>query len=316
MLPVIEAFEPAYLEEMAGIAEGAQCTLEEIVTINCRTEMVYGHDRLAAASDNLEEGCTGFVVMPEAARGGRLMHCHNWDWRAECVDTAIILRIARDDGPNVLTFTEAGGLARHGINGAGISLSGNYLSSEREYVASGGVPLVLIRRRMLESTHLAGAMRAVWNTTRFCSNNVLVAQSTMTGDGEAFDLECAPDEIFWIEPRDGTLVHCNHWLAPSARAKLIDRTLLTETDSLYRQRRVEAALSRAHRAGHPIDWTEAKTILADRFGEPDSVLCFPKPASHDNVCVTVATTLMDPAAGTMWVAKRPWLGQDFREYRL
>lgn len=30
-------------------------------------------------------------------------------------------------------------------------------------------------------------------------------------DGAGVSLECAPDEIFWLAPVDGFVVHANHW---------------------------------------------------------------------------------------------------------
>src|SRR5208282_6266109 len=34
LIPIIDRFEPAYLEEMRGIAEGAHCPLEHVVVVN------------------------------------------------------------------------------------------------------------------------------------------------------------------------------------------------------------------------------------------------------------------------------------------
>jgi isopenicillin-N N-acyltransferase-like protein len=42
----------------------------------------------------------------------------------------------------------------------------------------------------------------------------------------------------------------------------------------------------------------------------------PKPASYDSISATVATTLMDPGAGTMWIARKPYEAREFFEYRL
>ena len=39
-LPVIEAFEPAFIDEMHGIAEGAGVPFEDIVLLNARTEIL------------------------------------------------------------------------------------------------------------------------------------------------------------------------------------------------------------------------------------------------------------------------------------
>src|SRR5207302_1597920 len=119
-LPVIERFDPAYVEEMRGIAEGAQVPFEDIALLNARTEILKLAERpdlrrrLAAADE--PDGCTGVVALPAATASGRLIHAQNWDWKRDCVETAVVLRVHRDDGPDLLTFTEAGALGRSGFN--------------------------------------------------------------------------------------------------------------------------------------------------------------------------------------------------------
>jgi isopenicillin-N N-acyltransferase like protein len=309
MQPMIAAFDPDYLQEMRGIADGADVALEGVIIVNCRTEMMFGHEQIMNLGTALDDGCTGLVVLPAASASGRLMHAHNWDWREECVDTGIVLRVQRTDGPNVLCFTEAGSLARHGLNSVGVSLTGNFLTSNVDYLEPADVPLVLIRRKMLESSSIAAAMRVLWGSRRFCSNNMMVAQA----EGEAFSLECAPNEIFVLEPTADILVHANHWVTDAARVKLEDRGLLTSPDSLYRHRRTAAALAKA--AGR-IDWDVVKTILSDEFGKPDSVLRSPRAVAFDSISCTVATTLMDPTDGAMWIARKPFESREFVEYRL
>jgi isopenicillin-N N-acyltransferase-like protein len=311
--PTIEAYDPAYLEEMRGIADGSGAAFEDIVIINCRTEMMFGYETLGKAKPTParepDDGCTGLVVLPEAAREGRLIHAHNWDWREECVDTGVVLRIRYEHGPDILVFAEAGALARHGFNGAGVAITGNFLMSERDYAKPGEAPLALLRRKLLESHNLAAAMSQVFNKTRLCSNNLMLSHA----DGEAVDLECAPDEVFWITPEDGVLVHANHWVSPIAQVKLRDLGLRNNPESIYRQRRVAAAL-RAKRGDISID--DIKSALFDEFGKPDAVLRSPKPVSFDSISATVATTIMDTAARTMWIARQPYLSRVFAEYTL
>jgi isopenicillin-N N-acyltransferase-like protein len=310
VVPKIRAFDETYFEEMQGMAEGAGVSIEDIILVNCRTEMMYGHAALGPAREALDDGCTGLVVLPGASQTGRLMHAHNWDWRDACVDTGIVLKVKKHgDGPDMLMFTEAGTLGRHGFNSAGLSLSGNFLTCDRDYKGAADVPLGLLRRKMLECETMTAAMRMLFETRRFCSNNLMLAHA----DGEAVDLECAPDEIFWLTPEDGILVHANHWVSQPARAKLVDLGLVTTPDSIYRQRRVTASLQAAKGA---ISWDVVKAALADEFGKPEGVLAWPAPASHNSVYCTVATTLMDPAAQTMWVARKPYTSRHFVEYRL
>lgn len=311
-LPVIERFEPAYVEEMRGIAEGADVPFEQIALLNARTEILKLGSRpdlrarLAAADD--PDGCTGVVVLPDATRDGTLIHAQNWDWKAECAETAVVLRIRRDDGPDLLTFTEAGGLARCGLNAAGIAITANYLESDRDYCQI-GVPLALIRRKVLESEHLALAMRAVYATPKSPSNNMIVSHA----GGVAIDFECAPDETFQVHPRDGLLVHANHWQSPVALAKLKDTGIANTPDSLYRDIRVHDLLG--PRIGS-IDTGAVKDALFDDFAAPWSVCRPPRPSLTTNLSATVAMIVMQPALGRMEVAMLPALNREFQTFDL
>ena len=114
-LPIIEAFDPLYIEEMQGIARGAEVPFEHIALLNARTEILKLAERpdlRARLAENAPDGCTGVVVMPDATAEKRVIHAQNWDWKAECAETAVVLRIRREDGPDILTFTEAGGTPR------------------------------------------------------------------------------------------------------------------------------------------------------------------------------------------------------------
>lgn len=307
--PHVTAFDPAYLEEMQGIADGAGVTLEDIVFINCRTEMMFGARTMIGADAEKSDGCTAVIVLPEASADGQLIHAHNWDWREECADTGVVLRIRRDTGPDMLIFVEAGGLARHGLNASGISVTGNYLGCDRDFRTGGRTPLALIRRKFLEAGNLADAMRTAWGHPRACSTNVMLADAA----GEAVNLEMAPDEIFWITPENGILVHANHWISAPARAKLRDTGIGITVDTVYRQRRVEAAV---RGKGTAITENDLKEALADRYGWPDSVLRPPKPAPFSAISTTVCTTVMRPAKGEMSIARKPYIAREFRRYAL
>src|SRR5436305_7560560 len=81
-LPKIEGFDPRYVEEMRGIADGAGVPFHHVVMINARTEVL----KLAAnpklretLMGDLPDGCTTIVAMPQATAEGRLIHAHNWD---------------------------------------------------------------------------------------------------------------------------------------------------------------------------------------------------------------------------------------------
>jgi isopenicillin-N N-acyltransferase-like protein len=319
-LPVIDGFDPHYVTEMRGIAEGAGLPFEQIVLLNARTEILQiasrrerNRKRQAGRAgeggvDDDPDGCTGVVVLPEATADGRLIHAQNWDWKAGCADTAIVLRVKRDDGPDYITFTEAGALGRFGFNTAGIAITANYLECERDY-SQLGVPLALIRRKVLEQTEYALALRAAYTTAKSASNNIIVSHA----QGIAIDFECAPDETFLVHPQQGLLVHANHWQSPVALGKLRDTGVLSTPDSLYRDRRVQQLLA-PHRGRITPD--HVKGALFDRFADPWSVCRPPRKTLSSNLSATVAMIVMDPAAGTMDVAMLPALNREFTRFTL
>jgi isopenicillin-N N-acyltransferase-like protein len=310
-LPVIESFEPTYIEEMRGIAAGAEVPFEDVVLLNARTEILkLARPEIRARLTRPDEpdGCTGVVALPQATESGRLIHAQNWDWKRECAETAVVLKVRRDDGPDLMTFTEAGALGRCGFNAVGIAITANYLECDRDY-RQVGVPLALIRRKVLECEHVALAMRTVYCTKKSAANNMIVSHR----DGVAIDFECAPDETFQVHPERGLLVHSNHFVSPVALSKLKDTGIANTPDTLYRNIRVRDLLEPSIGA---ITFDTVKTALFDDFAYPWSVCRPPRLTVTNNLSATVAIVLMEPASGLMEVAPLPALNRQFTSYRL
>ncbi|WP_332610764.1 C45 family peptidase [Achromobacter sp. ESBL13] len=306
----IEAFAPHYLEEMRGIAAGADVPFEDIVMVNARTEVVAKAraEKKKAAELEPGDGCTGALILPTRSANGNLIHGQNWDWRAECAETAIVLRVRSDNGPDILTFVEAGGLARSGLNSAGVSITANYLESDRDFRQL-GVPLSLIRRKVLEQQHFALAIKAVATTAKSCSNNIMLGMAA----GFGVDYECTTDEAFPIYPgSDDLIVHANHWVSEVALSKLRDTGRASTPESAYRDWRVRRLLNEKTQ----LTREDLKRALFDDFGAPYSVCRPPRPGSHDNLSATVAMVVMEPAIGLMEVAPLPALNGTFTRYSL
>ncbi|WP_105401760.1 MULTISPECIES: C45 family autoproteolytic acyltransferase/hydolase [Neorhizobium] len=306
----IEDYGPQYIEEMRGIAKAVNTDLAAILLLNARTEILkLARRREKGQADFIQsDGCTGVFVMPSATPDNVFIHAQNWDWKAECAETAIVLKIKRSDGPDIITFTEAGGLARTGFNAAGISISGNYLETDRDYREL-GVPLAIIRRKVLEQDHLAMAMQAVYGTRKSASNNMMIGHA----HGVAIDFECAPDETFLVHPENGVLVHANHFQSQVALSKLLDKGVVNMPDSLYRDLRVRQLIE-PHVGKVTVD--TVKTALSDTFESPWSVCRPPRKSLSNNQSATVAMIVMVPGEGRMEVALLPALGPHFWNYSL
>jgi isopenicillin-N N-acyltransferase-like protein len=311
-LPTIEAFEPRYVAEMRGIAEGAGVEFDHVVMLNARTEVLKlasGAGKNDRAGRPTPDGCTTIVVEPEATADAHLIHAHNWDWKVECAEASVILRITGGNGPDILTFTEAGALGRFGFNSVGIAITANYLESDRDYTQL-GVPLALIRRKVLEQSHFAMAIRVVCTTAKSASNNITLSHS---GGGMVFNFECAPDEAFEVEPQHGVLVHANHWCSPAARVKLRETGIEAMPDSLYRERRVRKLLARVT---GKLAVSNIKAALLDDWESPWAVCRPPRPSTMTDLSATVCTLVMRPSLGFMEVAMLPALGAHFTEHTL
>jgi isopenicillin-N N-acyltransferase-like protein len=82
-IPLIEDSEPAYAEEMRGIADGSDRPLDEIALLNARYEVTYGayanaaigNDTDAAEADARSgvqpDGCTSFGLQGEVTANNR-----------------------------------------------------------------------------------------------------------------------------------------------------------------------------------------------------------------------------------------------------
>lgn len=309
-LPRIEAYDDKLIEEMRGIAEGAKVEFEAVVLLNARTELLHEAREVARHARKWErrapDGCTGLVVMPSAAADRRLIHALNWDWKAECAETSIVLHVRREDGPDVLTFAEAGAVARAGVNSAGIAITANYIESDRDFQTP-GIPLPFVRRKALEAETYAEAIDVIVSTEKLISNNLILSHR----DGVAIDFECAPAETFVIHPEDGLLVHANHWTHAAALSKYRDVGILNTPDSLYRDERVRSLLK--PKAGS-LTKQDVVTALRDDFGAPYAVCRPPLPNPRGDLTATVATLIIDSTEGTIEVTPLPALNRQSTVY--
>lgn len=291
-------YEPDYLEEIDGIARGAGLELQHVVALNARTELLYRQD----------EGCTGAACLPEATADGHVLLGQNWDWRPACTESAIVLHILPDRGPEILTFVEAGLLARAGLNSAGLGVTGNFLQSDQDFGRS-GVPIPFIRRRILSSESLSEAVGWVVRTPRAFSSNHLIADA----GGFAIDCETAPEDVFFVYADGGILEHSNHFRSPAAQVRLTDTGIARYPDTLYRDKRVRAQLTEA---SGKISRESLMNAFRDHYGVPNSVCRHTAKRIDGTEITTVSSLIMDLDERRLWVAPGPVCQNEYTEYRL
>jgi len=294
------------LEEINGIAAGAGRRIEEILALNARTEIlppsypgepsphwerVQEVNRGAGIPDWGE--CTAIAVqLPSGATRGALL-AQNWDWLGTQREALVLLRVQESDGRRCLTLTEAGMLAKIGLNDRGLGVCLNLMRSRRDGQHP-GVPVHVLLRALLKRSSVAEAIRLASSVTHGASSGVLCADR----GGDAAALELSPGGVEALRPADGVLCHTNHFLMPAGSAGEAPRAPTLSTEE--RLARIEA-LARGHRGSFTVD--DIQAMLRDESEGAKSICRHPDVALAREARVeTVASVVMELAAGVMHVA--------------
>lgn len=149
------------------------------------------------------------------------------------------------------------------------------------------------------------AVAEITTPARSHSNNHLLASA----EGRAVDFEAAPGDIFTVEPRDGILVHSNHFIATDNRAQAINRDEAGSTRQ--RLNRVTKALE----ARAPsISVRDIQHALQDHSDHDKSVCVHPVPNSQTPKG-TIASTVMDLNTLTLFIAPGLPCEHKYTEYK-
>jgi isopenicillin-N N-acyltransferase like protein len=295
----IGKFGPAYLEEMRGIADGADLDLTDVLAINVRTEVMYSAKaRQAPRSSNQRPPaeCSAFASVPAPGQEGPTIIGQNWDWLLPSAETLVVLEARQDDGPDFVTVVEAGLLAKTGMNAAGLGLVTNALVTDAD-VGEPGLPYHVLLRAVLDCATVTEALRVLQAAPRSSSANYLIAHVS----GAALDIEAAPGDftrLYPLYPQDGVLFHTNHFLAP--RIDPVDLSLWAMPNSFVRLQRLRAANAAAKTA---MTLDDFRALLADHADYPNSICAHPDPADHPREqSATIASVLMDLTARRLWLA--------------
>jgi isopenicillin-N N-acyltransferase-like protein len=295
-IPAIKETAPHLLEEIRGIAEGAECDMHEIVAINARTELMYGITH--------RPECTSIAISAEASADGHIRVAQNWDWHPSLVGTLVLWLVKRSDGPDLLTLTEAGIVGKIGINAAGLAMCINLLRSDSD---SGGpaAPMHIILRRVLEACHnVDEAIALIDNTPRCTSCNHMLADRS----GAMADVEATPAGRWVHRPEHGILTHTNHCTNPVLAAQ--DRYIREYPETRERDSRMQMLAK-----SHPIAENELRAMFADHATSPYSICLH----NHTDWPFTeqeesIASIIIDVTGGTLDVADGPPCEHVYQRY--
>jgi isopenicillin-N N-acyltransferase-like protein len=302
----IASYRQGTIEEMESLATGAGVPFDDVLALNCRTELVFS--ALVGRELGRPPECTSLAFSPEATVAGQTLLAQNWDWLPGASEALVVLEAEATDGPSYATVVEAGLLAKCGCNSDGLGVVTNALATDEDD-GRAGVPYHVILRAIYDCSSAAEAVEVIERADRASSANYMIAHR----DGAAIDIEAAPHqtaEIGEMSPARGRLCHSNHFLAARVRR---DVELEMRPDSVARLDRA-AALAAAPTA---IDRRDVERILRDHANFPSSVCCHPEPsASPWDTSRTAVSIIMDLDGPRVWVASGNPCSTEFVELTL
>jgi len=202
------AYHRAGMEELEGIAEGANMTAEQILAMNGLTDL---RDVLSWNGE-LEQfgGCTSFIVTGDQTEDGNVICGQTWDLATDNMPFVLGVHRKPLEGPQTWTLTTVGCLSLIGINEAGVAVG---TTNIRTLDARPGVTYLNIIHKVLAGTTLEHGIEAVRGAPRAGGHYYYVCD----GEGGAAAIECSAAHAEVVQVREGGYVHANHCLVPAHR---------------------------------------------------------------------------------------------------
>jgi isopenicillin-N N-acyltransferase-like protein len=295
LLPGQEAFADL-IQELKGIAEGAEVPFEDIWALNCYQELV----EMAQKS----RGCTSLVVGTNHTTNRHIFLAHNEDWLSVDRDTVYLVRSKPQDGPTFLGMIYGPLLVNIGFNEVGI---GETINSVFSTDTHSGVPRVLYSRAILNAQSMEEALQACLQPKRAGGYHFLLSDR----QGSVCSIETNATQHHIVQGEKSWLVHTNHYVS----AKL--KSLETKRDLSNSHLRLHRARQLLESQFGSLNLEAIQSILRDHANHPDSIC-----EHEDPTCPptrrfqTLVSIIMDLTEGVMWAAPGPPCENIYTEHPL
>jgi isopenicillin-N N-acyltransferase-like protein len=249
-IPFAQERYPQYVDELIGLAEGANVAFEDVAVVNAME---------AVTMDALHlYKCTSLAVNEERTADGHVLVAHNEDWLPEDEQDVYLVHATPEDEASFLAMSYGGLLPNVGFNEAGIAQCCDSVYPTDSRI---GIPRVVVSRAVLGARTLADAVRMVLIPRRAAGYNHLLAHES----GEMYTIEVSARRFAILYGHDGLIVHTNHYLDEKMQA------IEDEPDELISTR------LRYHRALRLLKQTSKHTIKTlqniqrDHVNYPNSI---------------------------------------------
>lgn len=281
-LPFAEERYPQYVDEMRGIADGANVTFGDVMTLNAIEAVTMDALHLTR--------CTSFAVNEERTADGHVLAAHNEDWIPEDENDIYVISAKPREEPPFLAMTYGGLLANVGFNAYGIAqlIDSVYPNDSRI-----GIPRLVVSRAVLASKRLSGAIGRTLITHRAAGYNHLLVHDS----GEIYSVEVSSRKFDILHGTDGYMVHTNHYLSQTMKE------IESEPEELISSRVRYFRANRLLRQNSAHNIKSLQAIQKDHVNLPNSIcnhnIAGIDPLDREN---TISAMVIDLTAREMHIA--------------
>lgn len=249
-MPFAQERYPMYVEELMGMAEGANVNYTELAVVN-------GLEAVTTDALHLTK-CTSLAVNETNTADGHVLVAHNEDWLPDDESDVYIVHVETEDEPPFIAMSYGGLLPNVGFNAAGIAQCCDTVYPSDTRI---GIPRVIVSRAVLGAKTIGQAVRHTIVPLRAAGYNHLIAHVS----GELYNVEVSARNFDVIYGLDGYLAHTNNYLSPKMEAIESDSDELVHTRVRYFRALRLLRSSQKHTA------KTLQTILQDHVNYPDSI---------------------------------------------
>lgn len=287
-----QKYAPELIEEIEGIAEGAELAFEKVFFMNCYDEMAYYNETKEQVN-----GCTLFLSTGRATADGRTYMGQGWDMDAFFYP--VITSLAPTGGTKTILLTHPGVVGGAGVNEHGLVLIWSTVKALDENT---GLPVPLMIRKVLNGKNLNTAVHTLLNTPRASGFNFMVGNQYGGFNIEATGIR---EQITYIP---AIHAHANHYEDNLLKQYEI-RPPVRSSNTHIRSGRMRQLLENDF---GKIDLEICKKILCDHANFPLGICRHLVPGESDSV--TQSALIFIPEEKLMLASDGPPCEAGFNQY--
>lgn len=249
-LPFAQERYPQYVDELEGIAEGAEVSYDDLTVLNVMEAVTMDALHLTK--------CTSLAINEQLTADGHVLVAHNEDWLPENEDDVYLVHATPDDEPAFLAMTYGGLLPNIGFNSAGISQCCDTVYPDDSRI---GIPRIFVSRSVLAAQTLGEALSRTLVPQRAAGYNHLIAHES----GELYNVEVSARRFAILYGEDGYIVHTNFYLDQEMKA------IESESDELINTRIRYYRALRLLRSNEKHTIKSLEAIQSDHLNFPNSI---------------------------------------------